>query len=415
MSKSFQLTPLERSWVLYDVGNSAFVLLFSTLLPIYFSALAEGSNLSPVDYLAYWGYATSFVTLVVALIGPILGTISDLNGMKKRLWIISVLVGVLCCALMGLAAWWLPFLAIFVVSKIGYSISVIFYDAMLHDVTTTERMDQVSTHGYAWGYIGSCLPFVLSLVLVLGNSIFGLSLSMAMHLAFVLIALWWLAMSFPLFRRYRQVNFTPRQGKLFASSFSRLGHTLASVKKDKKIFLFLLAFFFYIDGVYTIIEMATAYGEALGLDSTGLLLALLVTQLVAFPSTIFFSRLSNKHSSDFLISVAIVAYIGIAIFAYFLQTQLHFWILAVCVGLFQGGIQGLSRAHFAKIIPSEKSGEYFGLMDICGKGASFLGTTLVSLVSQLTGNINQGVGVLTFLFLIGFVLFRKSITCDSTT
>ena len=178
------------------------------------------------------------------------------------------------------------------------------------------------------------------------------------------------------------------------------------------MFLYLLSFFFYIDGVYTIIDMATAYGTALGLDTTGLLLALLVTQFVAFPSALIFGRLAARFSSKTLIPVCILAYACIACYAYFLNSQVRFWILAVCVGMFQGGIQALSRSHFAKIIPKEKSGEYFGLFDICGKGASFMGTMIISVVSQATGKMNIGVGLLSLLFIIGFIVFKMSCRCE---
>ena len=192
-------------------------------------------------------------------------------------------------------------------------------------------------------------------------------------------------------------------------SFVRLKKTFANVRKEKKIFLFLLAFFFYIDGVYTIIDLATAYGSALGLDSTGLLLALLVTQFVAFPFALLFGKLSVKYDTEKLIKVCIIAYFGIAVFAMFLSSQIQFWILAILVGMFQGGIQALSRSYFTKIIPAERSGEYFGLLDICGKGASVMGTTIVSVISQLTGNINMGVGMISILFAIGFLLFRLAV------
>lgn len=173
--------------------------------------------------------------------------------------------------------------------------------------------------------------------------------------------------------------------------------------------MFLIAFFFYIDGVYTIIEMATAYGQALGLDSTGLLLALLVTQIVAFPCSIIFGRLAKKFASERLITACIFAYICITLFALMMDRQIHFWILAVCVGMFQGGVQALSRSYYAKIIPPEKSGEYFGIFDICGKGASLLGTALVGIISQITGTVNAGVGSLIILFIIGLILFRKAV------
>ena len=191
-------------------------------------------------------------------------------------------------------------------------------------------------------------------------------------------------------------------------SFARIGHTLRHLPEDKQVFWFLLAFFCYIDGVYTIIDMATAYGTALGLDTTGLLLALLVTQIVAFPSALIFGRLSNKYPSAKLIPVCIAAYAGIAVFAFFLTRQWQFWVLAIFVGMFQGGIQALSRSYFAKIVPPERSGEYFGLMDICGKGASFMGTTVVGLASQAFGSINIGVSAIVFLFLAGALFFMKT-------
>ena len=177
---------------------------------------------------------------------------------------------------------------------------------------------------------------------------------------------------------------------------------------EKKILFFLIAFFFYIDGVYTIIDMATAYGSALGLDSTGLLLALLVTQIVAFPFAILFGRLAQKYPVEKLITFCVTAYFGIAVFAMFLHSQWQFWVLAVLVGMFQGGVQALSRSYFTKIIPPEQSGEYFGILDICGKGASFVGTTIVSVVSQVTGNMNLGVGMIAILFVVGLFFFRKA-------
>lgn len=403
-----KLTPAERSWVLYDVGNSAFTLLIATIIPIYFNFLAEEAGLSNVQYLAYWGYAASAATLLVAVLGPVFGTLADTQGYKKPIFLLFLGVGLIGCIALGFAAHWLWFLLIFVVARVGYSGSLIFYDSMLSDITDADRMDHVSSQGYAWGYIGSCIPFAGCLVLVLGAGALGLSMVTAMGLSFGITALWWLGFTLPLLRRYEQKHFVERQPHAIRESFARLGRTLASVRQEKKIFLFLLAFFFYIDGVYTIIDMATAYGEALGLDSTGLLLALLLTQVVAFPFAILFGRLARKFSGDQLIPLCILAYFGISVFAMFLRTQAQFWMLAVLVGMFQGGIQALSRSYFARIIPSSQSGEYFGLLDICGKGASFMGTTVVSVVSQITGNISLGVGMIALLFLVGLILFRQA-------
>lgn len=404
----WKLTRAEKNWILYDVGNSAFVLLVSTILPIYFNYLASGAGLSESDYLAYWGYALSAATILVAVLGPVLGTLTDYRGFKKPIFLGSIVLGTAGCVCLGFAGSWLVFLLIFVVARVGYSGSLIFYDSMLSDVTTPERMDNVSSQGYAWGYIGSCVPFVLCLGLVLGAEPLGLSMPVAMTLAFCLVAVWWFLMSVPLLRSYKQKNYVERHPRAVAESFRRIGRTLKSAKKEKKIFLFLLAFFFYIDGVYTIIDMATAYGSALGLDTTGLLLALLLTQIVAFPCSIIFGRLASKHPTEKLLKICIIAYFGVAVFAIFLRSQIQFWILAVCVGMFQGGIQALSRSYFARIIPAERSGEFFGLLDICGKGAAFMGTTVVSMVSQLTNSVNAGVGMISILFVIGFFLFRKA-------
>lgn len=404
----FKLTSLEKKWVLYDVGNSAFTMMVSTIFPIYFNYLAGNAGISDVDYLAYWGYATSVCTLLVALLGPTLGAVADTKNFKKIIFSIAMGAGVFGCILLGFLSSWIWFLGVFVIAKTGYSASLVFYDAMLTDVTEPERMDTVSSHGYAWGYIGSCIPFVACLGIVLGAEPLGISMQTSMILAFIITALWWLCSSLPLLKSYRQKYFSEPEGHVVRDSFKRLGHTFVELTKEKHIFVFLLAFFFYIDGVYTVIDMATAYGQALGLDSTGLLLALLVTQIVAFPSVLIFSRVIKKVNPEKIITVCIAAYFCIAVYAYWLDTQFDFWLLAILVGMFQGTIQALSRSYFAKIIPAEKSGEFFGIYDICGKGASVIGTALVSFLSQMTGSINIGVSALSVMFLIGLVLFRYS-------
>lgn len=408
----FQMTKLEKQWVLYDVGNSAFILIVTTIVPIFFNALAESAGISSVDYLAYWGYASSVVTLVVALLGPLLGSMADGRLGKKLLLAVTMGVGCIGCATLGFASGWLAFLVIFCIAKIGYSTSIICYDAMLTDVSEADRMDHVSASGFAWGYIGSCVPFVACLALVLGHGAIGLSMTAAMRIAFLIIALWWIAMTVPLLKNYRQTH--REQGDSIADSFRRLGRTFREIGGNRAVLVFLLAFFCYIDGVYTIIDMATAFGQALGLDSNGLLIALLVTQIVAFPCSLTFGRLAKKYPAERLIKICIVGYLLIALYAMRMSTQMDFWILAVAVGMFQGGIQAMTRSYYARIIPPERSGEYFGIMDICGKGASFVGTALVGLMSQVTGSVNAGVASLAVMFVAGLALFCISVRMNWT-
>ena len=419
MERTFKLTALEKSWILYDVGNSAFILLVATLVPIFFNALAKNAGLNEDLYMSYWGYAGSIATILVAILGPICGTLAD-RKLKKPFFVIAMLVGVACCAMLGAASGWLSFLCLFILARVGYSSSLVFYDSMLPEVTTEERMDKVSSMGFAFGYIGSVIPFILCLILVLMPGTFGLAQSSAMVIAFLITALWWVGCTVPLLRRYRQTAFVTAEKSPLLDTFRQLGRTIRDAKKEKHIFVYLLAFFFFIDGVYTIIDMATAYGTALGLDTTGLLLALLLTQIVAFPCSILFGRLSAKYDTGLLIKVCIIAYTCVVLFAVFMVSQWQFWLLAVMVGMFQGGIQALSRSYLGKIIPPERSGEFYGLMDIFGKGASFVGMTLVSIISQLTAGIhlnifgltlqneNIAVSSLIVLFAIGYVLFCKA-------
>ncbi len=402
-----KLTKMEFKWICYDMGNSAFILLVSTIVPIYFNSLSSSAGVAESSYLSYWSYATSISTLIVAILGPILGTFADYKDHKKRIFLCSALLGALALACFWIPSSWMIFLTLFIVAKVAYSLSLIFYDSMLTDITTDERMDSVSSKGYAWGYIGSVVPFIISLVFVLMYEKIGITLNMAMIITFILNAVWWIALTLPLAFSYKQKYFIPEQKHPIKDTFVRLGQTLSKAKEQRKIFLFLLSFFFFIDGVYTIIDMATAYGTSLGLNTTGLLLALLLTQIVAFPASLIFAILSKSKDTASLIKISIIAYFFVSLFAVQLDKQWEFWFLAFFVGCFQGGIQALSRSYFAKIIPENASGEYFGLFDICGKGASFLGTMLIGVVTQLTGKQNLGVGAIAIMFVIGYILFNK--------
>ena len=424
MKKLLKLLNLNRqewNWVLYDVGNSAFILLVTAIVPIYFEALTNAAGLTNAQYVSCWGYAISIATLIVAFVGPICGTLADQKGFKKPIFTLCMMLGAIGCAALGGAWSWLSFLVIFVIAKVGFNSSLVFYDAMLPEITTEERMDNVSSMGYALGYIGSVFPFIVCLVVVLNAQGFGLTTGAAMAIAFALTSVWWIVCTLPLLKSYRQTAYVERHAHPVKDTFVRLGKTFLEVKQQKHIFLYMVAFFFFIDGVYTIIGMATTYGKSLGLDSTGLLLALLVTQIVAFPCAIIFGRLSAKYDTALLIKICIVCYSGITLFGVFLNSLWQFWLLAVLVGMFQGGIQALSRSYLGKIIPAERSGEYYGLMDIFGKGADAVGPALVGFITGVLGDgfgitvfgtelkgQNVAVGSLIVLFAVGFCLFCKA-------
>ena len=398
------LSKRERSWVLYDVGNSAYVMLAATLIPIYFSAIAEPGSSAVVA----WGYATTVASLALALLMPFLGSLADLKGNKKKFLAGTIGTGAVSLAVMGVPGNAMVFLAIYVFSSVMLNASLVFYDAFLVDATEQDRYDEVSSQGYAWGYIGSCIPFIVCLVIVLFGSSFGIGQLDGIRISFVITAAWWLVFSVPVLRDVHQTHFKAREEHLFRHTLKGLAGTCKKIARDKRLLMFMLAFFFYIDGVHTVISMSTSYGTDLGIDSTQLVLALLVTQFVAFPSAIAYGRLAGRFGTKRMLLIAVFAYFCITLFAaFFLRSAAEFWVLAVCVGLFQGGIQALSRSEFGKLIPKENANEYYGFFDIFGKYATIMGTLLVSVFTQLTGSSSYGVLSVAVLFIVGFILLWK--------
>ena len=347
--------------------------------------------------------------MIVAVLGPVLGSLADTKGFKKPVFTFFMMMGVLGCAGLSVPKTWIVFLCVYIFAKVGLNASLVFYDAMLADVTTDERMDIVSAQGYAWGYIGSCIPFIFSLIFVLCSDKIGISGNMAMAAAFLVNAAWWLLVTMPLLKSYEQKNYIERTKHPVRDSFARLGNVFSEVKTKPEIWYFLLAFFFYIDGVYTIIDMATSYGKDVGIGDTSLLLALLLTQVVAFPCSWLFGQLSKKIKNTTLIQVSIAGYFGVVLFALQLDKAWEFWFLAVWVAVFQGAIQSLSRSYFARIVPKEKSTEFFGFFDIFGKGAAFVGTLLMGISTQIFNTSRAGVALLALMFAAGFILFRMAV------
>ncbi len=407
-----KLTKTEKAWVLYDVGNSAFTMLACSLVPIWFKSLAIGSGPGKItsdQATAYWALAMSVVTLMVAILGPVFGAFTDNKGRKKIFFTTAMSIGVLGCFASGFINLWPVFIVVLVISKIAYSTSQVFYDSMLNDVTTEERMDEVSSYGFAWGYIGSCIPFAIALIAyVLGPDMLGMiSDRVSRVIGFGVTAVWWFVVTIPLLKEYKQIHYVERRPGAVASVFREIGATVVRIaKKEKKILYFLLAFFLYIDGVGTIIDNCINVGTDLGLNTVGQVITLLLTQVVAFAFSLLFAKLSRKYETVTLIKACIIGYFFVCLYALTLRSLVGFAILAFGIGMFQGSIQSLSRSYFSKIIPAEKSGEYFGLYDIFCKGASFLGSGVLAAVKLAGGTVNIAVASLAVFFLFGYIFLH---------
>ncbi len=417
-------TKKEKNWILYDVANSAYVLLATALLTFYRDFVSPSNNLTSI-----WASVNVIVTVIAIILCPILGTFADFSR-KKTFFITFAAIGIAGCGILSifslLTKWAIAgilFLIVYVITEVGHSSALVFYDSMLSDVTSDENMHKVSANGYAWGYIGSCIPFIVCLVLyILGDMILinadGVKpfLGAAFSISCLITAAWWLIFTLPLYRSYEQLHHLPKPEKPVRESFKRLGSIFKTLAKNKKALIFLISFFFYIDGVHTIIKMAMSIGNDLNFENFGsvkLVIALFVTQIVAFPCAIIFGKLSSKVSCEKLLITCISAYALIGGLAVVLQYEWQFWAMAVGVGMFQGGIQAMSRSYFTKIIPAEESGEFFGLYDIFGKSAAILGMGLIAILSNIfplaEGNgFNVSLLPLPVLFIIGLVLFLVS-------
>lgn len=402
------LTKAEKSWILYDVANSAFIMIVTATIPIYFRGLAESAGVSSTAASSLWGSATSISILVLAVLSPILGAIADYENMKKKIFTVFFVLAIGGGFLFTFAPSWLSFLVFFIIARIGYAACNIFYDAMLVDVTTDERMDRLSTFGYAFGYIGSCIPFVAGLLLILNCDSIGISMTAATRISFIITMAWWVIMAIPLYKNVHQRYSIPRQEHVISHTFRRLGDTFKKLSKDKRMLFFIIGYFCYIDGVYTIISMATTYGGEVGIDSNSMVLALLLTQFVAFPCSIWSGTLAKKFGSMRMIKIFILMYMGICVFGYGLDTEAEFWILAIAVGICQGGIQALSRSYFGKLIPKNEASEYFGFFDVFGKFADFFGPLIIAACAYFLNDSKYGVLSLIILFIAGFILISLS-------
>lgn len=397
----------EKSWILVDCGNSAYSMAVTTaLLPIMFGMFDNVKRSMDL------GYFNSIASILVAALSPILGAAADYKDKKKRFFVFFTCLGVLSTASLAFippsSGQWQLLILFFILSAIGFAGSNIFYDAFIVDVTSDERMDKISSLGFAFGYISSVIPFGISLILIF---LLGMEKSIGYQIGFIITALWWGLFTVPMIRDVKQIHYVEPGKDTIKNSFKRLAETFKQIKQYQTVFIFLGAYFFYIDGVDTIIKMVIPYATAVmgndALDTFSLLAILLIIQIIAFPCAIFYGNMAKRFSARTMIIIGIFTYIISCIAAFFISSVWHIFILGAMIGSAQGGIQALSRSYFAKIIPKEKSNEFFGFYNIFGKFSAIMGPTLMSLTTAVTGNARWSIIGIIPLFLVGFIIFIR--------
>lgn len=406
---------IVRSWIMYDWANSGFVTTVMTvIMPIYFARVA-GQGLSPNTATAYWGYTQSIALFIVLLISPVLGQIADTFQSKKKFLLFFTYMGVITSFLMytiGQGDWlWAALLV--VVGTVAFSASNIFYDAFLTDIVPREKRDTISIRGYAIGYIGGGTLLAINLMVMKFHDTFHLTSLMATKLAFISVGIWWFVFSIPLIRNVheKKVEHKERAHLQVFNGFKGVYRTLRKIGNYPELLKFLIFFWFFSDGINTIIKMATIYGSQIGIGENDLILAILITQFIGVPCTLLFGKISEKIGSKSSLIISVVTYFFIVILGYFMTTALHFYLLAIAVGFVQGGSQALSRSIYSRLVPVKQNAEFFGLYGLSGKLAASFGPALFAFTSQITGSSRFGIMSLGIFFLLAIgVLFFTNIS-----
>lgn len=402
----------KNSWVFYDVGNSAFATtVISGFFPVFFKKYWSTGVATEIST-ARLGIALGLAGLVMAVLAPFWGRKSDRSSQRKNWLFAFATLGI--SATVALAAvpegHWVLAIFFYCAAYIGFEASLIFYDSLLPLVSKPENYNKVSSQGYAFGYLGGGLLFILNVMMVVNPHSFGLAdATQAIQVSFLTVAFWWAIATYILHRGVIEVQLDQsKDTESFFKTYQDVIQTFKKLMVQKRVFYFLLAYWFYIDGVYTVFTMAVDYGLSIGLEQNDLMKALIITQMVGFPSALGFGLLTKKFSVRILLLICLFVYSLVLIYATQMQTGFDFMVLAGLVGLVQGGIQALSRSYFTHLIPMGKSAEYFGFFNVVGRSASVLGPILVAIVTYFSGSARWGLSSVILLFIMGsYFLLKK--------
>jgi UMF1 family MFS transporter len=407
------MTPARRAqwaWAAYDWANSAFATtVLAGFFPIFFRN-HWNAGVADAEVTFRLGLAHSASGLFIFLLAPLLGTLADRGGTRKAFLFGFALLGAAATAVLAAAPAnaWVVATVLFAVASIGFSGSMVFNDALLVDVAEPRQYERVSALGYGLGYLGGGLLFALNVAMVLQPALFGLSgKTAAVQWSFVMVGVWWALFTLPLMRWVHERPAPHVRGGAVRGALRELGATLRSLKDHKPVWMFLLAYWLYIDGVDTVIRMAVNFGQSLGFPDDSLIKALLIVQFVGFPAAIAFGHLGERWGARNAILLAIAVYAGVTVWAYTLQTVGQFYAMAVVIALVQGGVQSQSRALFARLIPPERAGEYFGFYNMLGKFAVILGPMLVGWAAVVLQDPRLSLMVLLLLFVPGALLLWR--------
>lgn len=403
-------TKTVKSWIAYDAGNSAFATtVVAAFFPIFYLEF-WASTMPKVEASIYLNWTLVICNTLILLSGPVIGAYTDINRSTKSALNIFTIIGALFVGSLFFidVGSWLYALIFFGIANYCFCVAQIPYDKILTKITSPNNFSIISNQGYAWGYFGGGALFLLNALMSIYPSSFGLaSQAEAIRVSFLMVSIWWLLFLIPLFLNFKETKTEQHSICVFSSSFKNIFNTLKSVYQYKNAFLFLIAFFLFIDGAHTVIYLASTFALNLGLETSSIIQALILVQFVAFPATLLWGYVANKYGDKLVLYITIASYICIIVYSTTLSSAFEFYLLAAWVGFVQGGIQGSSRGMFGKLIPKEKAGEFFGLYNVMGRAGAILGPLMVGTLLTLYGNVRIALLPIAVLFIIGGLLLTR--------